>query len=62
MDSARIVYAPRPDATLEGEIDALASVYAFVLRARITKNAAEDSGGEDDAKGDNHARAKLSIP
>ena len=62
MDSARIVYAPRPDATKEGEIDALASVYAFLIRVRTKNKAAEDSGGEDDAKGDNHARATLSIP
>ena len=62
MSSDRIVYVPRPDATLEGEIDALASVYTFVLRVRTKNKAAEDSGGEDDAKGDNHARATLSLP
>ena len=31
MSSSRITYAPYPDATPEAELDALASVYRFVL-------------------------------
>jgi len=31
MNSSRITYAPHPDATPEAELDALASVYRFVL-------------------------------
>ena len=63
MSTAIIVYAPRPDATPEGEIDALAAVYAFLIRARATKKAVAGPDGEEDArKGDIHVRAKLSIP
>ena len=31
MSSPRVTYVPRPDATPEVELDALASVYRFVL-------------------------------
>jgi hypothetical protein len=31
MSNAHISYAPRPDATPEGELDALAAIYKFVL-------------------------------
>ena len=51
-------YSPRADATAETELDALASVYAFVLRccearrAEEMKNAAGvTSTGGDDTKG-----------
>ena len=33
MDNPRLVYVPRQDATLEGELAALAAVYAFVIQA-----------------------------
>ncbi len=32
MSDVRIVYRPRPDATPEGELAALANVYRFILR------------------------------
>lgn len=31
VDSARLTYTPRPDATLEAELNALANVYRYVL-------------------------------
>ncbi len=31
MNSPRITYTPRPDATPEGELNALAVVYRFIL-------------------------------
>ena len=31
MNGARIIYTPRPDATPEAELDALAAIYCFVL-------------------------------
>lgn len=37
-DSSRITYTPRPDATPEGELNALAAVYAFVLKCGEEKN------------------------
>ncbi len=62
MDSARVSYAPRPDATLESELAALAAVYAFILECHDAKKGAEASGGEDDGKGDKHVPATVSIP
>jgi hypothetical protein len=35
-----VTYAPCPDATPEGELAALAAVYAFVIRAHEQKKAA----------------------
>ncbi len=34
MNSARITYTPRPDATPEAELDALATVYGYLLKKR----------------------------
>jgi hypothetical protein len=62
MDSARVTYAPRADATPEGELAALAAVYAFILECHAKKKAAEASGGEDDGKGDKRVPATSSIP
>jgi hypothetical protein len=36
----RVTYASRPDATPEGELTALAAVYAFVIQAHERKAAA----------------------
>jgi hypothetical protein len=44
----RIRYAPRPDATPEAELDALAAVYRFILDCRAMRLAAE-SGSCNDA-------------
>jgi hypothetical protein len=38
--NSHIIYIPRPDATQEAELNALASVYRFVLNCRAKKNAA----------------------
>ena len=53
MSSARVEYAPRPDATPEGEVDALAAVYSLVLqKGREKKNAAGVTSTDDnDTKG-----------
>ena len=37
MSEARIVYTPRPDATPESEVVALASVYRFLLDRHVKK-------------------------
>jgi hypothetical protein len=44
-----IVYTPRPDATPEGELEALATVYAFILRQ--AKNSAAGPSVRDDYDG-----------
>jgi hypothetical protein len=54
MNSSGISYVPRPDATPEGELDALAAVYAYILRCgdarRAEKKKATRPGGPDDAE------------
>ena len=41
MSNPPIFYTPRPDATPEGELNALASVYRFILDCHAKKIAAE---------------------
>lgn len=66
MSSSRITYTPRPDATPEGELNALTAVYAFILRCSEARRAEElekgtRPGAPDDAKGLENDRAKTSI-
>ena len=42
-EDARIVYRPRPDTTLEGELNALASVYRFLLEHHARKSPTDES-------------------
>lgn len=61
----QITYAPRPDATPEGELDALANVYAYIRRcAAEKKNAVSVTSTDgDEAKGSrNEVRPNGSIP
>ena len=51
MDSPRITYTSRPDATPEAELNVLANVYRFILGCHAKKKAADEHGGENDAKG-----------
>ena len=57
MSGARIAYTARPDATPEGEREALASIYAFVLRTHQERQKstlsirAEDAGSAPDGSG-----------
>jgi hypothetical protein len=56
MNGLRISYSPRLDATPEGELTALASVYAYLLKHRDNKKAdkpAPEPVGPDDAKESN---------
>ena len=63
MSAPRITYVPRPDATQEAELNALASVYRFILDSSAKKNAAGvTSTNGDDAKGSQHDRASGIIP
>ena len=58
MHSPTVSYAMRPDVTQEAELNALASVYRFILDCRAQKNAAGvSSTNGDDAKGSQHDRA-----
>lgn len=60
MSGAHIAYTPRPDATPEAELSALAAVYKFLVER---KEAAPESR-PDDAKERswNDSSAKQSIP
>jgi hypothetical protein len=50
MNSPRITYAPRPDATPAGEVAALTSVYAFLLDSAKKRGCIPNKSGPDDAK------------
>jgi hypothetical protein len=54
MSEPRISYTPRHDATPKAELDALASVYSFVLNCHEKKEAAPESR-PDDARKDQDA-------
>ena len=49
MTCPRIAYTPRPDATPETELSALAAAYCFILELRA-KKMATCPGGPDDAE------------
>jgi hypothetical protein len=49
--SLHITYAPHPDTTSESETEALAAVYAFVLKCREDK-ASQNTNSEDPEEGD----------
>ena len=53
MSSSRIVYIPRPDATYEAELSALADVYSFAMRCAEEK----EKGGPETAPGDAERRS-----
>jgi len=64
MNSSYITYAPRPDATPEGEFNALASIYRLVLDS-AHKNAAgrtSTNGGDEKERSRNDSLAKTRIP
>ena len=61
MNSPRITYTPRPDATPEGEASALRAVYKFVLDCRA-KKAPPVRRPEDPERRSDEIRAKTSIP
>jgi hypothetical protein len=48
-NAARITYLPHSDTTPEGELNALANVYRFILECQARKNTAGVSS-TDDAK------------
>ncbi len=49
MDSPRITYTPRSDATPETELNVLADVYRFILDCHAKKIAAEPDSCNDAA-------------
>jgi hypothetical protein len=62
MSRASLTYIPRPDATPERELDALAAVYRFILDCRVKKEAARPAA-PNGAKGAKDARpASIILP
>lgn len=63
MSSPHVTYARRGDATPEAELNALSSVYRFVLDSHAKKKAGVNgTGGDTKGPIKNEVRAKLSIP
>jgi hypothetical protein len=64
VSDIRIVYTPHPDATAEGELDALATVYRYLIaNSNVTKKATGTGSGEDkegDLKSDSRADGRTS--
>jgi hypothetical protein len=61
MRNPPIVYTPRPDATPEGELYALANVYRYIVACHA-KNEATRPGGPDARKENLHDSGNTSIP
>jgi hypothetical protein len=58
VSGAQVKIRPRPDATPETELAALANVYAFILDSAKKRGRPLDKSGPDDAmKGSKHDRA-----
>ncbi len=53
MSSPRVIYSPRPDATPEAEVSALAGVYRFILEESCyaKKEAVGVPSGDDEKPG-----------
>ena len=64
MDNPRVTYTAHPDATPEGELNALANIYKFVLDS-VHKNAASrttTNGGDEKERSKYDSLAKTRIP
>ena len=62
MSSPRVVYHPHPDTTPEGELNALAAVFAYLLKNGKADESAPEPIGRDvtkskeDSAGENYTR------
>ena len=62
MSRRPITYTPRPDATPGAEMDALASIYRFIVFESTASKKGTRPGAPDDRKGPKHDPATTSIP
>ena len=62
MSSPRITYAPRPDATPEAELSALAGAYRFILDCHAKKEAAPESRPDAERISSDGARRSIKRP
>ena len=61
MDSTRITYRPRLNATPEGEVQALAEVYRFILRVCQEDKKGARFAVSDDTKELDNGRSEPSV-
>jgi hypothetical protein len=54
-----VTFQPRPDATPEAELSALANAYAFILESAKKRGRLPDKSGPDDARKEKDARTYL---
>ena len=52
MSDLHIVYTPHPDATAEGELEALATVYRYLIANSNVMTKVTGTGSGEDKKGD----------
>ena len=50
MSNTHLTYTPRPDATPESELDALVTVYKFILQRHESRKAADPTGDQNEVK------------
>ena len=62
MDSPRITYTSRPDATPEAELNVLADVYRFILDCHAKKKDGSAKTALDDRKGLEDDPATTRVP
>jgi hypothetical protein len=62
MASSRLTYAPLPDATPEGELDALVAAYKFVLECHESRKVAGRVGDRNEVKEDEDVDPTGSLP
>ena len=62
VDKLRVFYVPCPSSTREREVEALASVYAFILECHENRKATEKTDGDEDGEAAEHRRAEGIVP
>jgi hypothetical protein len=62
MASSRLTYTPLPDATPEGELDALVAAYKFILECHESRKAADPTDDPNEAKEDKELDPERRLP
>jgi hypothetical protein len=62
MASSCLTYTPLPDATPQGELDALVAAYKFILECQESRKAADPTGDPNEAKEDKDSDLRKSLP
>jgi len=62
MSITRLTYQPHADATPESELDALVSIYEFILECHASRKAADTTGDRDEVKEDKDIDPAQRLP